>query len=336
MRRMVLFFIVLITAVPAPGRTGPITHDACPGIQATTTLFKQVGPPMGPGDTLENLGFDGLGYLWISNAAMNRIERYDDQGTLTGFFNVQGPGAITRRADGLMYANTGDSLGPALLARLGAPGQASVVKFDPAIPISDPTNYATVVASGFKMANGGIFDAAGNYYLSNDVDYGLTKILPSGSVDTTWTAQASNIWGTNGLVVAGATMYAAITFDQRSPIVRIPLAAPYPATTLVETTFGVVSLEPKVYAAPQTTQPLIGLKGLDDMTIGPDGRLWVVANGMGELLRVDLGTGSVCLAAGGLTNPSSIRFADTFGPYTGDAFVTEFSGAIRRISISPA
>lgn len=308
----------------------PLATDACPGITATTTLWKQVGAAE-QGDVLENLGFDGLGRIWISNSTKGRVESYDAAGVLRGFFTLASPGALTRGPDGLMYANLGASAAGAVLKT----GAAGVVRFDPAAPITDPGAFASVYASGWNMANGGIFDPAGNYYTSNDFDVEVTKILPNGSVDQAWTG-AADVWGTNGLVVKGDVLYAAITFDQRSAIERIPLGQPHAHTTAAQTTFGAVSLQPAAHLNPDAAKPLPGVKGLDDMTLGPDGNLWVVANGTGELLRVTPETGHSCLIAGGLRSPSSVRFSNNFGAYsdTTDLFITEFSGAIKHIRLS--
>src|SRR5207245_6463410 len=101
-----------------------------------------------------------------------------------------------------------------------------------------------------------------------------------------------DVWGSNGLVVTrdGKTMYATITFDQRSPIERISLPSGA-HTTAFQLTVGVASLKPAVYTDPDLTRPLVGLKGLDDMTSdGP--YLYHVANALGALLRVDPKTGS--------------------------------------------
>jgi hypothetical protein len=141
---------------------------------------------------------------------------------------------------------------------------------------------------------------------------------------------------------AGENLYAAITFDQRSPIARVPLDEPEAWDTDIQLTFGVVSLEPVVYDPGTDAEraPLVGLKGLDDMTRDDDGMLYPVANGMGELLRVDPADGSACLIAGGLQNPSSVRvappaFSDA-NPDTIDFYVVEFSGAIRHVAFDPA
>lgn len=323
MRRPVaLLLSVAASMLALPASADSTATPPCAGPAVGVSLFKQMGAPMG--QVLENLGFDGLGAMWVSNATASRVHKIAPDGTDLGSFALPAPGALTMGPDGRMYANFGDAIvGSALRT-----GQAGVVRFDPAA--ADPTAIVPEpFASGLDMANGGIFDGDGNYYTSNDAGDELAKIAPDGTVDREWVS----LWGTNGLVVAGGSMYAAITFDQRSPIERIPLHDPAAHHTLTQTTFGVASLQPAVYTDPDTSAPLIGVKGLDDMTLGPDGALWVVANGTGELLRVDRTTGEACLVASGLQNPSSIRFATAFGEWTGDAFVTEFSGAIRRVHL---
>lgn len=324
MRRVVVVVaaaILAAVAVVPPSAAGIVTHDPCDLDVSVSTFL----PPAFPvGHVLENLGFDPSGAMWVSNSTTARVHKLGADGTDLGSFPLPSPGALTAGPDGFMYANYGNAFAGALLRT----GQAGVVRFDwtlpPAAIVPQP------FASGLDMANGGIFDPAGNYYASNDAGDGLVKIAPDGAVDRNWV----HVWGTNGVVVRGDSLYAAITFDQRSPIERIPLADPAAHRTAVQTTAGVVSVEPNVYTNPDTSRPLVGLKGLDDMTLGPDGMLWVVANGMGEVLRIDPDTGSVCLVASGLQNPSSIRFAPAAGPFGGDAFVTEFSGIIRRIALS--
>jgi virginiamycin B lyase len=317
---IVLLAVASIGAVPAAHADWPITQGSCMDVTAAVTLWQQFGM-----DVLENLGFDGLGNVWISNSTKGQIQRYGADKAPGPVIAVAAPGAITPGPDGLMYVNYGDAIAGALL-RTGAAG---VKRFDPTVQAPTLGTYF----AGINMANGAAFGPDGNMYVSNDVDAGLTRITPA-SVGGPF----SDTWGTNGLVVSGDSLYAAITFDQRSAIEQIPLANPSGHSTFVELSFGAVSLQPAVHPpqADPTTTPLVGLKGLDDMTLGPDGRLYVVANGMGELLRVDLATKAVCLLASGLQNPSSVRFASNFGDDTGDLFITEFSGAVKRVEISPA
>jgi len=304
---------------------GPITQDPCPGT-VVVEEWKKLG-----NDVLENLLFAD-GSLWVSDGTVGSVRRFNpDRSEGMGLTGVSSPGGLARDSDGLIYAGVGNSIANAVLKS----GAAKVVRFSP----TDPDGSAADYASGFNMPNGMTFGPGGDLYISNDFDYGLIRIQPDG----TW-AELAHVWGTNGLVVdpAGESLYAAITFDQRSPIERIPLGAPAEHETFAELTFGVASLEPAVYTEPDADAPLVGLKGLDDMTRsdGEGWRLYVVANGMGELLEVDPATGDACLVASGLQTPSSVRIAPAGGPFdtsgkTMTFWVVEFSGSIRRIGYSP-
>lgn len=312
---------IAMMAVPLQGIANhPFTHHACSDVTASVSVFKQVGT-----DVLENLAFDGLGRMWVSNSTKSRIEGYDNTGALLATIAVAAPGAITPGPDGKIYVN----VGAGAAGSLARSGQAGVVRFDPA------SFFLTIdpVAAGWNMANGATFDSAGFLYTSNDFDKEVVRV---DVVNKTWTKWA-DVYGTNGLVhvpsASGGDIYAAVTFDQRSPIERIPVANPGSHSTFSELSLGGASIEPGVRTPSHTDPmpPLIGLKGLDDMT-SKGGYLYVVANGMGELLRVSLADGTACLVASGLQNPSSVRFENGFDS-SGDIFVTEFSGAIRRVAI---
>src|SRR5207245_10310241 len=125
--------------------------------------------------------------------------------------------------------------------------------------------------------------------------------------------QAAAFYGANGVTVAGATLYAAISFDQRSPIELVPIDDPASHYTFTQLSFGALSEAPAVYQ-PDPSKPLIP-KGLDDLTTGPDGQLYVVGFASGELLRVDPETGQSCLLVSGLTNPTAVQFAMSFGSF---------------------
>ncbi|MCI0634586.1 MAG: hypothetical protein L0206_11820, partial [Actinobacteria bacterium] len=139
-------------------------------------------------------------------------------------------------------------------------------------------------------------------------------VRPDGSVDEAWTAGA-RAFSTNGLNVLGDSLYATLSFDLRSPIVRIPLGDPTGLETAVELSLGPAALF---------------WKGLDDGTVGADGRLYVTAHTTGEVLRVDLEEGEACAVTSGLPAPSSARFAQAFGDFDPqrDLFVTDLTGHV--------
>jgi len=310
-----------------PARASVITQDPCPGSTSVTT-WKQLG-----NDTLENLLIDGLS-LWISDQSAGSIRRFNPDGSEAPaekeLSSVSGPGGLAIGPDDLIYAGTGDSFQGALLKT----HEASVIRFDR----EDPARTKRVYASGFNMANGLTFAPNGDVYTSNDVDAGLVHIPRAHPA--AWSL-LDDLWGTNGLMVTrdGRTLYATVTFDQRSPIERVSLPSGAHSTAF-QLTAGVVSIKPAVYTAPDLSRPLLGVKGLDDMTT--DGRyLYPVANGLGELLRVDPTNGSACLIASGFPLASSVRIAPESGPFadhdpgTIDFYVTRFTGAIMRIRYRP-
>lgn len=325
MRRLLPVIIAAALLAPPAGHAGPLTQDPCAG-SASTSVWAQLG-----GDVLENLLF-AEGSLWVSDGTASSVRRFEPDGTEgTGLTGITSPGGLAQGSDGRIYAGWGNSLRNAAFRT----GEAKVVRFDPAAPDDTLEDFA----AGFHMPNGMTFLPDGALAISNDLDHGLIRIESDGS---SW-AELAHVWGTNGLVVdpAGETLYAAVTFDQRSPIARISLEDPSVVDHDIQLSFGVVSLEPNVHADGDPAQPLLGVKGLDDMTRDADGILYIVANGTGELLRVDPADGSACLIAGSLQNPSSVRIAPEDGgfadgdPATLDLYVTEFSGAIRTVVYAP-
>ena len=327
MKRLIACTLLAASLGAASAPAGPLTQDPCPGSVAGPVVWKQFGT-----DLLENLLF-AEGSLYVSNSGARRIMRLAPDGTEEPGGSLEGiyPGGLAQGSDGLIYAGSGNSIPDALLDR----HLSKVVRFDPA----DPAGSLETYSEGFSMANGMTFGPNDDLFISNDVNEGLVRIPRD--APPSWELFA-DVWGTNGLVVdpAGENLYAAITFDQRSPIERIPLEDPAAHETAAVLTLGVLSLEPALYA-PDPSKPLLGLKGLDDMTRTDEGILYVVANGLGELLRVDPITGDACLVASGLRNPSSVRIAPAGSPFdvsghTITFYITEFSGAIKVVGYTPA
>lgn len=323
--RLCLLVLAIGVVAPAGARANPVTQDPCPGVAAAGS-FKQLG-----NDVLENLLFAD-GSLWISDGTTSSIRRFAADGNEgTGLRSIPSPGGLTVGPDGLIYAGWGNSIQNSVMRTT----QAKVVRFDAA----DPNGTVQTYAEGFNMPNGMTWGPNDDLFVSNDLDAGLVRIPRAHPA--AWSL-LNDTWGTNGLVVHGTTLYSAITFDQRSPIEAHDLSTvPAQHRTAVQLTAGVVSVQPNVYTNGDPSKPLVGLKGLDDMT--SDGTyLYPVANGMGELLRVDPISGDACLIASGLQNPSSVRIAPEPSAFadgdvrTIDFYITEFSGAIRLVTYAPA
>ncbi|MHB8738447.1 MAG: SMP-30/gluconolactonase/LRE family protein [Candidatus Dormibacteria bacterium] len=294
----------------------PVTQAPCLGVNAAVTVFHPMGVP--GKDWREEIAFDGLGYMWVSGTQDNVLERYDPAGQVTETIALSTPGGLVLGADGLIYANTS-----------GGPAGTGVVRFDPGAAAPNPSVFVT----GLPAVNATAFDQAGNLYeTTEDQGPSVLRIRPDGTRDTVW-ENAASFYGANGVAVGGSNLYAAITWDQRSPIELVPLGSPAARSVFTELSAGVLSREPAVYP-PDPAAPVL-VKGLDDLTIGPDGLIYVVGFASGELLRVDPGSGEACLLASGLVTPTAVQFAQSFGSFdpARDVFVTEATGRILQIHL---
>ncbi|WP_146165306.1 MULTISPECIES: SMP-30/gluconolactonase/LRE family protein [Nocardia] len=264
----VLATVWISAAAVLPSALAPV-HAEAPGCPASSV--EQLLPAQAPLlDFAENLGYDAQGNLWVSRVFRNVVQRYDSGGHVTAEVPVDAPGAVRLGPDGALYVVFGDSSAGLL------PGAHSsgVVRFDPGADHPAPQVYV----SGLGMANGAAFDGAGNLYVA-DTAHGVVKVRPGGSVDADWTARAAES-GVNGIVLQGDSLYATLYQSLDGRIVRLPVDAPQAQTTVASVTVG---------ALPLTALP-------DDLTVGPDGMLYV-ATTTGRLVRVDPATGGVCTVA---------------------------------------
>jgi virginiamycin B lyase len=301
-----LFCLLASTAAALGSVCGVAQAASCPGLTATSDVFRQES-----GVWLENMGFDGFGGMWVSELTANQLVRFDPHGKPGRTLSVAMPGASLVGPDGLMYVAFGDGVAGV------APGvtPAGVVRFDPRAvqPVAQP------FAQGLPMANGAAFDRDGNLYVADTITpgKGLIKLRPDGTRDASFTA-AVPVSGADGIAIIGSTLYVTLFSDSASRIIRVPLDAPATYTTLVELSPG---------GAP--------LKGPDDLTVGPDGHLWVATN-VGELIRVDPGTGANCTVYSRAAPIDSVRFAHAFSPFQdgSDLFLTNQLGELTHLRVT--
>lgn len=299
--------LLALTAMASASISAPALAAGCPGLTVTPDVFHQEA-----GVWLENMGFDGLGGMWVSELTANRLVRFDAQGKPGPALSVPMPGASLIGPDGRMYVAYGDGVSGV------APGinpPAGVVRFDPraASPVAEP------FASGLPMANGAAFDAAGNLYVADTVTLGkgLIKLRPDGTRDPAFTT-AVPVSGADGIAIIANTLYVTLFTDAAARIIRVPLDAPQTFSTLVELSPG---------GAPP--------KGPDDLTVGPDGRLWVATN-LGEVVRVDPSTGGQCTVYARSAPIDSVRFARAFAPFQdgSDLFLTNQAGELTHVHVA--
>jgi outer membrane protein assembly factor BamB len=78
-----------------------------------------------------------------------------------------------------------------------------------------------------------------------------------------------------------------------------------------------------------TTDPI---NGLDDMTFGKDGALYITANGTGRVWRLDPESGESCIIASGLQNPTAAKFGNGKGWPSDHLYVTGWDGKLRELT----
>jgi virginiamycin B lyase len=285
-----------------PAAAAPALSCASLGITAKTNLFATVGLPVI--GWLENLGFDGRGGMWVSELELNKLVRFDAAGQPGVSLPVDAPGASLLAPDGRMYAVYGDND----LNVMGTQS-AGVATYDPSA--ADPV--ASPFASGLTMANGAALDGAGNLYVADTLSPGIDEYSPTGTPQPAFTA-ATRINGADGLAIADGTLYVTQLTSLGAAIVQVPLNDPGQYTVLT-------SLSP--------------LLGPDDLTVGPDGALYV-ALASGQLVRVDPSTGAACVVLETGVPITSVRFAVNFPPYSSssDAFLTSEAGEIIHVHLS--
>jgi DNA-binding beta-propeller fold protein YncE len=316
-----LLGLVVLLAFGAPLATGQ-TQAPCEERPMPVLFAENDG-------SLENLAFDGAGSLYLSDAGGARILRLAPDGTTAAVLDLDAHG-ITWGPDGRLYAavTAGEETYDILRSTDG-----TVTAFEP-------------YSAGLPVYNGMAFDAAGNLFVSDDSV--TPPVQPPDLVRVpaadpmAWEPWA-DLYGPNGLAydAASGALYTVITADQSSPVMRLSPTDPGAVEVVAYLSYGAATLEPGTHA-PQGDPAHTVPKGLDDLALGPDGRLYITAHLSGELLRLDPTDGSACLLASGLEEPTSARFAHGFGPHDGKLFVTTWGGtgvtglALGNVGMHPA
>ena len=303
MRPLLAALALAVLLVPPASAQG--TQAWCDGAKPPVLFFE--------GETsLENLAFDGAGHLYLSDVGASRILVVGPDGAVQREIDLDAHGLVWGPDDRLYAVVTaGDAYD------IQRSTDASVTQFE-------------VYSRGVTTYNGMAFDAAGNLYVSDDSvappaePPDLIRIPAS---DPMRWAEWTPLYGPNGLAYDEATgaMYTVITADQSSPVLRLSTTDPAAVEVVTYLSYGVATLQPNAHE-PQG-DPLYPVpKGLDDLALGVDGKLYITAHLSGELLRVDPATGEACLLAANLEEPTSARFAHGFGSHGGKLFVTTWGG----------
>lgn len=216
--------------------------------------------------------------------------------------DITGPGGILVEGD-TAYVTTGNT-----------PASGWLGIADGAVEAVDlRTGSRRKVATGLVMPNGLARLDDGRFVTSRDVgaSTGLSAIAPGGAP----APYAPDVSSTNGLAYDAArrTLYVSSTFNPRSTVSAVDVDRPDAA--------------PRVF-----TIPGIGpLNAADDITLGPDGNVYVALNLAGSVVRLDPDTGATCTIASGLPLSSSVAFGSGPGWDRSAAYVTSFAGTVTRL-----
>lgn len=281
------------------------------------------------GVMLENLEFDGNGSLFVTafddglyrlhpngtfaHAAASPRARPDgessDLAITTAYMG------IVRGVDGALYVAEGHTLTTPIegrILRYPVPGGAEVTAF----------------ATGFPNTNGLAADRDGNLYLAHGFDEELWKVTPDGSWSV-WTRVPDTVNGVD-LHPDGERLVIAPLGDPSNTVFAIPLDDPDAREPLFR-----FNAPPAMATmqGPMADRPL-WTKGIDDLTVAPDGRVLVTAHMRSQFVMGDPKTEEACILLDGTrAEPSSIRVAHGFGEWDGWVFTTDFSGDVWAIDI---
>ena len=227
---------------------------------------------------LESIASDRRGRLFYTDTDAARLLRIDRPGAQPQVIaeGIDGILGVMVDRDGTLVVGFGNSNTDALADN----GNAGLMRVDP-----KTGETLEIITRGLDMSNGIARGPDGAYYASNDFGHGIDRFL-NGQVTDNW----SPVETPNGLVVdsTGRYLYAAQTFKPAS-IAQIDLAQPQNVTTYAAATGA------DIFAGP------------DGLTRDGADRLYVAANGAGEVWRVDRDR-SICALARGFPTVSSVSF----------------------------
>jgi sugar lactone lactonase YvrE len=211
---------------------------------------------------------------------------------------IENPRGLAFDRDGRLYLG------------FGGDGVTSQVTLNAGIMIVDPrTGAHSVYVTGLEMANGVAVGPDGVIYASNDFGTHIHRVI-DGRVENKW----APVLSANGLVVdaTGTYLYAAQTF-QPAAIARVEIAHPENVETYVQ-------------AAPEDIAA-----GPDGMTRDERGRLYVAANGGGQVWRIDEQR-RICALWHGLPfplGPSAVAFGSGTRRFPeANLYVVNFNGEL--------
>jgi len=233
---------------------------------------------------LESVVTDRRGRLYFDDITGQRILKLGRRGAKprTLVPDVPGPGGLIFGQGGRLFAGFNAAEENGATAR-----EAGLLR------INKRTGANSIYAQGMEGANGVALGPDNEIYTSNDFSTHIAKVV-HGEADVEW---GQVLTSPNGLVVdpSGTYLYAAQTF-QPAAVARIPLATGGTATNW--------------FSAP----PADISAGLDGLTRDGRGRLYVAANGAGQVWRIGRDKQACVLWKGSPLGPSMVAFGHGSNP----------------------
>ncbi|WP_069162373.1 SMP-30/gluconolactonase/LRE family protein [Nocardia altamirensis] len=281
------------------GAAEPGSTDQC-GRWTASTVSSGLG-------VLENLAFDGRGGLLLSevpasgtDGALRRI-RADGVREVLAF--AGSPGGIVVSGSTAYFTNGGSLIS-------GVAGRADGVI--QALDLDRGT--VSTVARGLVAPNGLAVLPDGGFVVSRDV--GTPTTLTRVAADGSLAPLATDLTSTNGLAYDPnrRKLFVSTTFE--------PVSA-----------LAVLDMDRPDVAPVRITVPGYGpLNAADDLTVGPDGNVYLALNVAGRIVRVDPETGRSCTVAEDISFPTSARFGAGHGWDPRSLYVTSFAGTVTRLT----
>lgn len=290
--------LVVGLAVTAPVATAS-TSTAC-----TPWTVSTVASGFGP---LENLSFGG-GSMYLSETSPvgtgNIVRLAADGSREIAVAGVASPGGQV--VDGrTLFFTTGNGTASGLF---GIPdGTVDTLDLE--------TGARAKYAEGVVMPNGLARSADGDLFTTRNLGAttGLT-VVPAESPHTP-TVVRTDLGTANGIAIDDGTLYVANTFEPNLEIAALDIDDPG----------GAVRRIPVDGFGPFTAS--------DDMTVGPDGQIYLAQNLAGRVLRIDPQSGSSCVIGSGLPLTSSVEFGGQ-GFERNALYATSFAGTVSKLSPS--
>lgn len=257
---------------------------------------------------LENLAFGGDGSMYLSETSPlgnGRIQRLTpDVVRSVAVPDVTSPGGLVVDGDTL-YFTTGNGTAAGLFDT----HDGTVEKFDVT------SGARSTYASGLVMPNGLARSTNGDLFTTRNLGVTTGLTLVPGEPPHEPSVVRTDLGTANGIAIDGDTLYVADTFEPQLKITVLDTRDPGGAVrTIAVDGFG-----------PFTAS--------DDMTVGPDGQIYLAQNLASRVLRIDPESGSSCVIGEGMPLTSSVRFGES--GWNRDAlYATSFDGSVRRLSPS--